>query len=212
MSLNTLTSSARSSAGSSVSLDRRKLGVAGDSARSLPRPQVLFEQLAVDAEHDVSVHLDEAAVAVEGEAPICGRLGQSLDGLVVQAEVEDGVHHAGHARARAGTHRHQQRHRAVAEVPAHDLLDPRELREHLLLDAGRKAPPASVVVGTHLGRDGEAGGNRHAETCHLGQIRALAAQELAHPRAPLGSSPSEEVDLLRGLRWAGLSTRARLAR
>ena len=63
----------------------------------------------VDAQHDIAVHLDEAAIAVIGEARIAGALGQALDGLVVEAEIEHGIHHAGHRGARARADRDQQR-------------------------------------------------------------------------------------------------------
>ena len=33
--------------------------------------------------------------------------GQSLDGLIVEAEIEHGIHHAGHRGARARAHRHE---------------------------------------------------------------------------------------------------------
>ena len=48
------------------------------------------------AEHHVAVHLDEAAVEVEGEAAVAGAARDAVSDGLVQAEVEDGVHHAGH--------------------------------------------------------------------------------------------------------------------
>ena len=56
------------------------------------------------AHHHVAVHLDEAAVAVVGEAAIAGLHAQRFDRLVVEAEVEDGVHHARHRVAGARAH------------------------------------------------------------------------------------------------------------
>ena len=85
----------------------------------------LLEAVMVDAEHDAAIHLDEAAIAVPGEARIAGALGEAFDGLVVEAEIEHGIHHAGHRHARAGAHRDQQRIRRVAEAQADRLLDAR---------------------------------------------------------------------------------------
>ena len=68
--------------------------------------------------HDVAEHLHEAAVGVPGEALVAGRLREPLDRVVVQAEVEDGVHHARHRLAGAGAHRHEQRVLRVAEALA----------------------------------------------------------------------------------------------
>ena len=59
-----------------------------------------------------------AAVAVVGEAGVAGLLGQALDGGVGQAEVEDGVHHAGHRQRGAGADGDQQRVGRVAELLA----------------------------------------------------------------------------------------------
>ena len=67
----------------------------------------VLEVVAVDVEHDVRIHLDEAAIAVVGEALVAGGLGERDDGFVVQAEIEDRVHHARHRGARARTHRQQ---------------------------------------------------------------------------------------------------------
>ena len=79
--------------------------------------------VVVHAEHDVAVHLDEAAVAVIGEARVAGWPRQPLDRAVVEAEIEDGVHHARHRDARARAHRDQQRLLRVAEARAERLLD-----------------------------------------------------------------------------------------
>ena len=55
-----------------------------------------FEVLVVDAAHDVAEHVDQPAVGVVGEPLVAGRVGEADDRLVVQAEVEDRVHHARH--------------------------------------------------------------------------------------------------------------------
>ena len=94
--------------------------------------------LRLEAEHDVAVHLHEAAVAVPGEALVAGLLDQALTVVVVQADVEDGVHHAGHRDAGAGAAGDEQRVLGVAELAAHDLLDlaPGRRRPRLFSSAG----------------------------------------------------------------------------
>ena len=69
-------------------------------------------------EHDVGIHLDEAAIAVEREAAVAGEFGEAFGGLVVEAEIEDGVHHAGHGGAAARADGDQQRIGRVAEFLA----------------------------------------------------------------------------------------------
>ena len=61
--------------------------------------QDVLEILGIDVEHDVAVHLDEAAIAVIRETRIARKLGDDLGDFVVHAEVQHGVHHARHRRA-----------------------------------------------------------------------------------------------------------------
>ena len=65
--------------------------------------------LRLEAEDDVAVHLHEAAIAVPGEAFVAGLLDEAAQGRFVEADVEDGVHHARHADAGAGAAGDQQR-------------------------------------------------------------------------------------------------------
>ena len=45
---------------------------------------------------DVGEHQDEAAIGVPGETVIAGKFGEFFNDDIVEAEVEDGVHHARH--------------------------------------------------------------------------------------------------------------------
>ena len=56
----------------------------------------LFELMMIDVEHDIRIHLDEAAIGIIGEALIASARGDRVDGGVVQAQVQHGVHHARH--------------------------------------------------------------------------------------------------------------------
>jgi hypothetical protein len=81
----------------------------------------LLEQIVVDAEHHVAIHLDEAAVGVVGKSAVPRAACETFDRLVVKAEIEHRVHHARHRRARARAHRHEQRIIDVAETGAGNL-------------------------------------------------------------------------------------------
>jgi hypothetical protein len=50
----------------------------------------------VDAVDDLAEHLQQPPVGVEREPAVAGARRETLDRLVVQAEVEDRVHHPGH--------------------------------------------------------------------------------------------------------------------
>ena len=58
------------------------------------------EHLGLDPEHGAPEHLDETTVGVEGEA-FATVTGQAVHGLVVQADVQDRLHHARHRELRA---------------------------------------------------------------------------------------------------------------
>ena len=91
-----------------------EVGIGAEAALVLEIVEPLLEDALVDAEHDVGIHLDEAPVGIVGEAPV-GALRQRLDRLVVEAEIEDGIHHAGHGSAGAGANRDEERRLFVAE-------------------------------------------------------------------------------------------------
>ena len=47
-------------------------------------------------EYNASVHLQESPIGIPGKPRIAGSQGQPLDRAVVQSQVQDRVHHAGH--------------------------------------------------------------------------------------------------------------------
>ena len=57
-------------------------------------------------QHDAREHFAKAAMGVAGKCSVAGFLGEGLFGLIVDTEIEHGVHHAGHADRCAGTYRH----------------------------------------------------------------------------------------------------------
>ena len=61
------------------------------------------------AQRDFAEQLDEAAIGVIGEALVAGLLDQPVQGGFVEAQIEDGVHHARHRHGRTRAHRNQQR-------------------------------------------------------------------------------------------------------
>ena len=80
-----------------LEVSRVELGVGGDSGVGPGLSQQVIEAGALDAEDGASVHLAEAPVAVPREVGLPA-VGQGGDDLVVQPDVEDGLHHARHRR------------------------------------------------------------------------------------------------------------------
>ncbi len=152
--------------------------------------------IVADAEHHVGIHRDEAAIAVVGKAAVAGDFRQRLHGHVVEAEVEHRIHHAGHRGARAGAHRDEQRIVGVAELAAGDARDVIERILHLSFKLLRIGLVVGVEMGAELGRDGEAGRHRQAEVRHLGKVRALAAEQVAHVGRAFGGAVAKGVNPL----------------
>ena len=152
----------------------------------------LLEILLAHLHDHVGVHLDKAAVAVPSPAGVVGFLGDDVHHILVQAEVQDGVHHAGHGGAGAGADGDQQGILVIAELLTGDLLHLLDILHDLGHDLVIDLTAVLIILGAGLGGDGEALGNGQADIGHLSQVRALAAQQLTHLRVALG----EQVTIL----------------
>ncbi len=147
--------------------------------------ECILERLRLHAHDHVAEHAYEAAVGVVGEARVVGQLDHALDGLVVQAQVEDGIHHARHGEHCAGAYREQQWVLGIAQRLAGQLLESAQMIFHLLLEAiGILA--IGGVVDARSGGHGEALGHGDAQAGHLRQVGALAPQEGLHRGVTLG--------------------------
>ena len=132
--------------------------------------------LLLHAHHHVAVHLYESAVAIPCKATVAGGLLQRFDGDVVEAEIQNGVHHARHRIARAGAHGYQQRIATVAELLLDFLLNNAQTVLHLLGKLLWEAATIVVVPVAHFRADGESGRNREAHERHGGEVGTLAAK------------------------------------
>ena len=74
----------------------------------------------------------------------CRSARRAQDGSVVQSQVQDGVHHAGHRERRAGTNRDQKRIGIVPEALAHAPLKVGGRRIDLIESAGGDTSPANA--------------------------------------------------------------------
>jgi hypothetical protein len=152
--------------------------------------------MILDAEHDLPVHLDEAAIAVIGEALVAAPPCQPRDGPVVEPEVEHGVHHARHRDASSGAHRDEQRVVGVSEPCPKQTLDRGESLGDLLPQLRRIGFAVRVEVGADTGRDCETRRHRQAEIAHLGEAGPLSAEQILHLGAALRRPVAKPVDPL----------------
>ena len=158
----------------------------------------LLEAVVVDAEHDAAEHLDEAAVAVPGEARRRRRRRPgpstvaSFRPRFSTVSIMPGMETRAPERTETSSGLWWS-----PKLVADRLLDPRQRRGR----PGRAARagyccPCVVVVGADLGGDGEAGRHGQADAGHLRQVGALAAEQVAHVRAALVVAGAEAVDPL----------------
>ncbi len=94
----------------------------------------MLEDILGNLEDDVAEHLDEAPIAVCGEPAVARFLLQRFHRLVVEAEIQNRVHHAGHGKFCTGTDRHEQRLFLVAKPAPCGLLELPQVVDHFLLD------------------------------------------------------------------------------
>ena len=83
---------------------------------------LVFKLFALNTQYHVCKHLYEAPVGVVGKAWIVGFPGQARRNVVIEAEVQNGIHHSRHGNRRAGPNREQQRVFRVPEAGAHFFL------------------------------------------------------------------------------------------
>ena len=197
-SLYSATSALRSSTVRSVSL-------ASAPQRVLARLERLVEPLRLHVHDDPAEHADEPAVRVPAEALVARQGDEALERLLVEAEVEDRVHHPGHRELGARADRDEQRVGRVAEALAGPLLDLLDRRQGVVPEARRQLLAVGEVVVARLGRDRESGRGRQAGERHLGEARALAAEQVLHRAVAFGGAraPGVDVALRGGVRTIG---------
>ena len=136
------------------------------------------------------------AIRVEREPRVSGRRCEALDRDVVQAEVEDRVHHPRHRDRGAGADGDEQRVRVVAEALARALLERGDVLVDLLVEPGGNLSAFGEVGAAGLGGDREPVRDGHAERRHLGEADPLPPEELTAAARVFGEV--EDVAHLRG--------------
>src|SRR5207237_7573890 len=146
------------------------------------------EPLGGDAHDDPAEHLDEPPVRVPAEPLVVREVDEAVERLLVETEIEDGIHHPRHRELRPRADRDEKRVRRLAEALARLALDLPDRLENVIPEAVWKPLTGREVVVAGFGRDRETGWRRQPGDRHLGQPGALPAEQVAHRGAPLGST------------------------
>lgn len=174
--------------GSAVPVGETVMGAVGAGARGVPRREHRLDagaQLRVRVgrhrpldTHDAPVHLAEPPVGVAGERrAVLG--GQRLLHGVVDAEVQQGVHHPGHRLGGPGAHADQQRVRAPPERARGLRLQPADPVQHVVPDGVHRRRGVGQIPQAHRGGEAERGRHRQVVAAHHLDAVALVAQQLA---------------------------------
>ena len=167
--------------------------VLGDAPGLLHFVDELLKVFLADFHDHVGVHLDKTAVAVPGPAGIAGLLRQHVHHGLVEAQVQNGVHHAGHGGPGAGADRDQQGILQITEFLTGDCLHLLDVLHDLREDPVVDLLAVLIILGAGLGGDGKALGDGHTDVGHLSQVGALAAQQVAHVSVALGKEVQKFV-------------------
>ena len=157
----------------------------------LHRFESAFVFVQIGAENNVGEHLQETTVRVVGKSFGTGSFGQSLNRFVVQTEVQNGVHHARHGNAGAGTNREQQRVFGIGKFFAHDFFNAGNGGFNLVFQVGRIGFVVGIVVGADFSRNCKSGRNGQTDDVHFRQVGTLTAQEVSHGGIAFGLAVSK---------------------
>jgi len=166
------------------------------AARFLFLLQQVLQHMLVHPHDDIGVHLHEAAVGVVGKTFVTAGGNDPLDRLVVEAEIEDGIHHSRHGGAGSGADRDQQGVDRVAESTSHQFFHCGKIAVNLVLQGRGVGFGVGVVVSADFGGKGETRRDRQADTGHFSQIRPLAAEKVFHCCIAFSSAVTEIIDIL----------------
>ena len=157
-----------------------KFHVKGDALACLHFVDELFKIFLAHFHDHVGEHLDEPPVAVPGPAGVVGFFGNDPNYVFVKTQIQNGIHHAGHGCAGAGTDGNQQGVLLIAELLTSDLFHLGNVVHDLTLDFFVDPAAVLIVLGAGLGGDSESLRNRQPNVGHFGQVRTFAAQKVAH--------------------------------
>ena len=157
-----------------------QVGIEMDAQALLGALEFRFEEGVLHAEHHVAVHRDEAAVGIPSEARVPAGPLEGSNRFVIEAEVEDGVHHAGHGDPGTGANREQERILFSAKAAASLALEPAQCIDNLAPEGLGKRAAIHVIGAALLSGEGEPRRDRNAKARHFCKVAALASKEVTH--------------------------------
>ena len=156
-----------------------ELSIALNAAFLLHVVQSVGEEIAFDIQNGLAEHLDQSTVGVPCETLVATDSSKTVDGFVVQTDVEDGFHHAGHGELCARADRDKQRILGIAQLATHFFFDLAKCDGHFSIETFGGLAVVQVDA-ARFGGNCESGRNRQAELRHLCQVRTLTSEQVFH--------------------------------
>ena len=157
---------------------------------------VIFPLAFLNAEDDIPIHLDEAAVAIPRKAFVLRCQCERGHRFVIETEVEDRIHHARHRVAGPRAHGNEEGEAfRIAEFGSHDFLHVADTGFDLGLEFLGIRPLVGVEIRADFRRDRESGGHRQADAGHLGEVGTFAAEQGFHFAITVGFAITPGVNI-----------------
>ena len=144
-------------------------------------------------QHDIAKHVNEPPIRVVSKTRIVAASRQRLHAAVVQAQIEDGIHHSRHGSLRSGAYAHQQWVVAGAQLAPFHRLQTRQRFAHLAFNLWRQLAAIAHIFAACFGLNGKARRHRKAGIGHLSQARAFTAQFGLHVFVAIGFPAAKEI-------------------
>ena len=122
---------------------------------------------------------------------------QPFNRIVVEAEIEEFVHHARHRRTRARTDGDEKRVRSITEASTDFGFKIAESALHAVGKIIGLAATAGIKRRTNFGRQGEARRHRKPEARHLGESTSPAAKKIVQGVTAIRATAAKSVDPFR---------------
>ena len=122
---------------------------------------------------DLGIGLHKAAIGVPGQSRIAGQPQEATHCRIIESDVEDGLHHAGHRDRGAGANGHRQRLADAAEAKSGGALQRANLCGNQVAQAigARGAAAKELTAERRAEHEGRRDG--HAQPVHLHQVPGL---------------------------------------
>ena len=130
--------------------------------------------------YNITEHLDETAITVHGKPSVFRQSSQTLHAVVVQTQIQDGVHHARHGDHSTGTNGYQQRIFRASEGFAGYFLQLSDLFINGINQVLCNGLAFFIVPVARFGSDRKAKRYRQTDSGHFRQVGTLSSEKTSH--------------------------------